>query len=138
MNNILIYMYIPFVFSGDVMITDISNAVDVTRRKVDSAGALAVRYTQGGMVVTLGQSNSGQILLWDPRVSPSNGKVELQTYNRPLVNNSQGLGVVDKNSYLTCLETHPSNEYEFYCGTSTGKQFLLVSLLSNVLYRSTF
>lgn len=109
--------------AGDVVITDLASAADITRQKVDPSGARAVRYTPSGMVVSLGQSKAGQVLLWDPRTAGSgsgSGDLNLLNFRRPLVDSAQGRGVSDKDSYLTCLETHPSNEYEFYCGTSTG------------------
>ena len=120
-----------------MVITDLASATDITRRRVDPAGALMVRYTPAGLVVSLGQSNSGQVLLWDPRTaapagSSSSGGGDVSCFQRPLVNSSRGLGVVDKDSYLTCLETHPSNEYELYCGTSTGAPSSLPS--SSLLY----
>lgn len=109
-----------------MVITDLASATDLTRRRVDPAGALAVRYTPAGLVVSLGQSNAGQVLLWDPRTANSGeeatGGGATLCFQRPLFNDSRGLGVAIKDSYLTCLETHPSNEYEFYCGTSTGRQ----------------
>ena len=108
--------------TGDVVITDLGNASDITRRRVDHAGARQVRYTRAGVVVALGQSCAGQVLLWDPRTSSSSStSAEVSCFQRPLVNGSRGLGVADKDSYLTCLETHPSNEHELYCGTSTGE-----------------
>lgn len=102
--------------SGDLVITDLATATDLSRKRVDHAGANAVKYTNSGVLATLGQSNAGQLLLWDPRTGD-----DMSRFQRPLVNNSRGLAVADKDSYLTCLERHPTNEFEFYCGTSSGK-----------------
>ena len=117
MSYFFVLMFIP----GDVVIVDLATAKDITRNRVDHAGARAVQYTKSGLLVTLGQSNSGQLLLWDPRTSTTGtSRAEMECFQRPLVNSSRGLAMRDKDSYLTCLETHPSNEFEFYSGTSSG------------------
>lgn len=107
--------------AGDIFVSDISDARELYRKRVDVAGIRSVRYTSAGIVAALGQSNSGQVLLWDPRTSTNgSGKMNFQCFGRPLVNSPRGFAVGDTDSYLTCLETHPTNEYEIYCGTSTG------------------
>lgn len=111
---------------GDVVVVDLASASDLTRQRMDPAGVRAVRYTQGGLVAALGQSNAGQLLLWDPRTAPGSSSgggisgVGMSCHQRPLVSCSRGLGVTNRDSFLTCLETHPCHEHEFYCGTSTG------------------
>ena len=104
---------------GDVIIHDI-NEQEIQRFNADYCGLQTIKYSNSGLLITLGLSSGGQLSLWDTRTSqlPS-----LSCCLRPpsLSSNSPSSSFTTSSpSYLTSVLTSHRNDYDMLCGTSTG------------------
>lgn len=95
---------------GNISIHALPSGENVTTINVDACGIQALQFTNAGNLLTLGNSSLAQLKLFDMRTRNIDQVMALQydtsnhTHRRT----------------LTSVAVHYANEYEVYCGTSSG------------------